>query len=486
MHARLQVRFRAIFVQAQAIHPHSYLVRAAPSAVLERQGTRPMNRHFIASTFAILIAAGSIASTSGAQVARAASPIIPLNMRWETSYVLKSVLDYTAGTIVTWETILLRNTSTAGISTLNLAVLPRAFNELTSLSSLRVDGVPATGTWTNNANFAVNLGRTVAPGQSAKVTMRFVVTASSTVTTSLQGRLSKANGIMQVSHWFPIVSDGHALRYPGDAQFTLTARSIRLELTTNSTTIRIAAPGRRISESGRTHIYQIENARDFAFGASPSFRRITGYAAGVTVETYYTTGDGAAALASARSALTTFESAFGQYQWSRFVIAQTGRTGSGNEYPGIIFLGAPLFRDREVVAHETAHQWWYAMAGNDQLKAPWLDEGISEFAASYFYGSIHSYSSTKPIDSPITAFPNLPAPETSDDPGSYDQTIYFKSSAFLNSLRSRMGNTAFFSGLRKFFATNRNGIMTSREFYDTMAAYGAPTSYMDQFITFGA
>jgi hypothetical protein len=289
---------------------------------------------------------------------------------------------------------------------------------------------------------------------------------------------------MQVSHWFPIVSDGHALRYPGDAQFTLTATSIRLELTTNSSTVRIAAPGRRLSVSGRTHVYQVENARDFAFGASPSYRAIAGSAAGVTIEAWYTTGDASAALASAKAALVRFESAFGQYQWSRYVLAQTGRAASGNEYPGIVFLGGPMFRDREVVAHETAHQWWYAMAGNDQLRAPWLDEGISEFAAAYWFGSIHSYSSSKPIDSPISAFPNLPAPTTSGDPGSYDQTIYFKSAAFLDSLRSRMGNTAFFAGMREFFAMNRNKIMTTREFYDVMARHGASTAYMDRFITF--
>jgi hypothetical protein len=446
-----------------------------------------MDRRLIASTFAIAIAIGSIAGTATAPRAQAASaPVIPLNMRLETSYLLKSSLDFTTGTITTWETIRIRNTSTAGISSINLAVLPRAFGELSSLSSVRVDGVPRSGTWTTNANLALPLGRTVEPGASAVVTMRFVVKASGTITTSLQGRFSKANGIMQVSHWFPIVSDGHALRYPGDAQFTLTAKSIRLELTTNSSTVRIAAPGRRLSVSGRTHIYQIENARDFAFGASPSYRAIAGSAGGVAIEAWYTTGDGAAALATAKAALVRFESAFGQYQWSRYVLAQTGRAASGNEYPGIVFLGGPMFDEREVVAHETAHQWWYAMAGNDQLKAPWLDEGISEFAAAYWFGSIHSYRSTKPIDSPIYAFPNLPAPQTSSDPGSYDQTIYLKSAAFLNGLRSRMGNTAFFAGMREFFAMNRNGIMTTREFYDTLAKHGASTTYMDQFITFGA
>jgi hypothetical protein len=113
------------------------------------------------------------------------------------------------------------------------------------------------------------------------------------------------------------------------------------------------------------------------------------------------------------------------------------------------------------------------MAGQRQMAEPWLDEGISEFAAAYFYGSFHAYSSSKPVNSSVYAFPNLPAPTTSDDPGSYTQTIYYKSAAFLNGLRSRMGSTAFFAGLRDLFNANRNGTMTTREFYDAMAGRGA-------------
>ena len=441
--------------------------------------TRRLRRRFVTAIAAV---AALAALPFEADPVRAAAPVIPPSMRVETSYVLKSHLDWTAGTIVTAETIRIRNTSTAGIGAIDLAVMPRAFGELTSFGSLAVDGRSVTGAWTTNANFRLQLGRTLAPGASATVTLRFGVRATNDIDTSLEGRLSKAYGIIQVSHWFPIVSDGHALRYPGDAQYTLTARSIRLELTTSSSDVRIAAPGRRISVSGRTHVYQIENARDFAFGASPSYRVTTGSAAGVAIEVWGTTGDRFAALATARAAIARFESAFGEYQWTRYVVAQTGRPASGNEYPGIVFLGSSLFRDAEVVAHETAHQWWYAMAGNDQLRTPWLDEGLSEFAASYWFGAFHPYASSKPVDSPVTAFPNVPAPQTSAQPDSYDQTIYFKAARFLEGLRARMGSSAFFAGLRQFFAMNRNGVMTTAEFEQVMLARGASKAYLDQFL----
>jgi hypothetical protein len=438
-----------------------------------------MNR---VAKLALFFALFALVVSAAPGVAPAAAAAAPASSRVQTSYLLRSSLSYATGTITTSQTITIRNTTGERISSINLSVTPRAFGELVSLSKLRLDGVAVTGTWTNSTNLRVDFGGSLAPDATAKLTLSFVVKANSTIGTSLEGRLSKANGIMQVAHWFPIVSDGHSTRYPGDSQSTRTARKIRAEITTESTTIKLAAPGRRVSLVGRTHIYEIEYARDFAFGASPNYKLVSGTAAGVPVRAWYTTGDGATALKHAMAALGKFEQVFGTYQWPTFVVAQTGRKGSGNEYPGIVFLGSSVMADREAVAHEIAHQWWYGMAGNNQMQEPWLDEGISEFAAAYFFGTFHSYTSTKPVNSSVFDFPNLPAPITSTDPGSYNQTIYFKSAAFLNGLRSRMGNTAFFAGLRDLFGANRNGMLTTRKFFDTMARHGASTTYMRQFI----
>jgi aminopeptidase N len=33
-----------------------------------------------------------------------------------------------------------------------------------------------------------------------------------------------------------------------------------------------------------------------------------------------------------------------------------------------------------VVVHELAHQWWYGVVGNNQVKEPWLDEGLTTFS----------------------------------------------------------------------------------------------------------
>jgi hypothetical protein len=431
-----------------------------------------------------LIVAGLAATIAlvGTPQPAAAALVNRASMGLTTSYILKANLNFAAGTISATETIRIRNISGGAISKINLSVPPRAFGELTSISGYRVNGAAVSAAWTNNANLELQLGRNVANLESVTVSLAFAVKATTQIATSLEGRLAKANNIMQVSHWFPIVSDGHGLRYPGDAQYTRVASKFRLELTTDSTTIKVAAPGVRVVASGVNHVYELTNARDFAFSVSPAYRFASTSAGGVSIGAYYTTGAPAAALTTAAAAINRFEAMFGQYQWTRLIIAQAARPSSGNEYPGIVFLGGPAFSATEVVAHEVAHQWFYGMAGNDQLREPWLDEGIAEFAAGFWFGTLNGYNSTRPVNSAIYEFPNTPATYTSGDPNSYDQTTYYKSAAFLNGLRVRMGNSRFFSALAALFAANRNGVMTTREFYDTFARYGASTTYMRYFI----
>src|SRR6187397_1299671 len=181
---------------------------------------------------AILIATVVLAAAPA--TLRAATLSNKATMFLRTTYLLKAQLDYAKGTVSATETITLTNTSGTTISKLNLSVLPKAFGELVSIGSYTVDGRATSAAWSNNANLVLQLGKNVPDGGKAVVKLAFKVIATSTIGTSLEGRLSKANGIMQVSHWFPIVSSGHGMRYPGDSQFTRAASKIRLELTTDS------------------------------------------------------------------------------------------------------------------------------------------------------------------------------------------------------------------------------------------------------------
>ena len=58
------------------------------------------------------------------------------------------------------------------------------------------------------------------------------------------------------------------------------------------------------------------------------------------------------------------------------------------ESPGLIWIptGVAASNLRYLAAHETAHQWFYGIVGNDQAKQPFADEAAADFAARYVLG----------------------------------------------------------------------------------------------------
>lgn len=84
-----------------------------------------------------------------------------------------------------------------------------------------------------------------------------------------------------------------------------------------------------------------------------------------------------AVLAAATSALTRLSRRYGAYPWRRYtVVVPPGFGAGGIEYPTLSFVGASDVL-RVVVDHETAHQWFYSLVGDDQARDPWLDETLA-------------------------------------------------------------------------------------------------------------
>jgi len=93
--------------------------------------------------------------------------------------------------------------------------------------------------------------------------------------------------------------------------------------------------------------------------------------------------------------LERYSALYGPYPWRTYAVAAmadlSGLTG-GLEYPTLVYQPAR----GENVPHETAHQWFYSLVGNDQGRNPWLDEGLATWAEAAVDG-------TPP-------FPNAPIP----------------------------------------------------------------------------
>ncbi|MEK7406887.1 MAG: M1 family metallopeptidase, partial [Acidobacteriota bacterium] len=82
---------------------------------------------------------------------------------------------------------------------------------------------------------------------------------------------------------------------------------------------------------------------------------------------------------------------YGKYPYRTITVVDPpygGRGAGGMEYPTLITAGTSwLASDREqspemVTVHEFGHQFWYGLVGNNEFEESWLDEGINTYSTS--------------------------------------------------------------------------------------------------------
>jgi hypothetical protein len=396
-----------------------------------------------------------------------------------TRYDLKVGLRFQPARLGVRERIALCNRSDRVVPSVHLSVLARAFDEM-RVHDVRVDGRRVAATFPDPADMLVPLGAGLDPGEGAVIEVDFTLEPTRALRSSLHESLSRAGGLLRVSDWFPIVSDGHGLRMPGDSQITAAAERITVDLRLDRR-LDVAAPGVVLRREPRRHTYSIRHARDFAFAVAP---RLTTLATrtddGVRLEVMTDRADQAgAALKSARQALEAYDDLFGPYPWRRLVVAPTTTSLGGDEYPGIAFIGRAWldgpeswelralrrgrpdrwFGLRYVVTHEVAHQWFYALVGSDQLREPWLDEGLAEFASHHvFRPDLLTSCAERPVSSAVTDF---------DDRRSargclgYTETVYRGGAVLVDEVRRLLGDRDFVAAMRDYVRANRFGIATA-------------------------
>ena len=141
-----------------------------------------------------------------------------------------------------------------------------------------------------------------------------------------------------------------------------------------------AKPGRKMYE------ISAPNVRDFAMALNGEYQVATAKAGDVEVSYYYVEDGSAQAHADlAASAIEVFSENFGSYPYDRFVVALTPFDADGMEFSGLVYISDDASDAEAAIIHEAAHQWWYNLVGNDNVRSPWLDEGLTSFTSAYYY-----------------------------------------------------------------------------------------------------
>lgn len=243
----------------------------------------------------------------------------------------------------------------------------------------------------------VKLPESIMPTESVRITVDYKLKLP-----NMRHRFGYCDDKINLGNWFPI-----ECAYEGgfaSAPYYSNGDPFNLPVCDYNVTIiapkeyTVAMPG----ESSRTEeqeqgtartVCKLDNARDFA-AVLGKFQTATANANGVEVTYYYTFDDKAEEhLKAACDALNYFSGAFGAYPYKTYSVVQTPFNQGGMEYTGLVYI-SDAARDKmitEVIVHETAHQWWYGIVGNDQVADAWLDEALAEYSTSLFYKNHADY-----------------------------------------------------------------------------------------------
>jgi hypothetical protein len=415
------------------------------------------------------------ASVDAADVAGAAAGALTTTTRFGQDYLFTARYDTGTGALRVSQRLALVNEASRAVRGVNLSVIPRALNGFT-LYAVRVDGAGADRSWTTRTNLRVRFGRDVAPGETVVVRLRYNVVPR-LQTGAFSARLARQNGVSSFGEWFPIVSREHDSYGVGDPQVSYRADQMELRLTTSSPLRRdaVACPGRRSAPAvtGRHWTCRVRDVRDFAFVVNPDFRLRSRRVGDTTIKVYTETVGGGVTLDKAAFALRRLNELLGTYPYHDLVLAEVGgSSGFSMEYPRQIHLTRSKVNDSYVLFHEVAHQWFYGILGNHQMREPWLDEGFSDFLARDLMGVGANQCSAKNIDVSVFAFPaGLTSGGNWTECQGYFFTVFNKSTAMLNQVRAAMGTSDFFAALRAHIADRWLGTTSSRAMLEHLEAW---------------
>jgi hypothetical protein len=311
----------------------------------------------------------------------------------------------------------------------------------------------------------VPLGGILAAGDSVRIRVHYVATLRRSLAGS-NWMFTRTNGIVDAYRWIPWVSRATPFTRPnhGDPFVTPVSPQVIVNVTTDRRLV-IASTAGVVSRStnGLAQRLVARNVRDVTITAAPDFRTATVSVGSKKVRYYYRSSAYRALIVDAAAdALRAMQSRLGPYPYSIYKVVQSAG-GFGMESPGLTWipLGTGSANLRYLVAHETAHQWFYGVVGNDQARQPFADEAVADFVARDVTGTRRSSRcSTGRLDMSIYRYSAT----------CYYEILYIQGGNLLNEAKRRMGSTLFWSTLRAYVVAQRYKISTTTKLLTTLDA----------------
>lgn len=255
----------------------------------------------------------------------------------------------------------------------------------------------------------------------------------------------------------------------------------------------VVSTGSETKNADGTWTLRADNVRDFAVIAGSSFGKLTAKAGDVTVNSYYSSNNeankkqGEMSLRAAVDAVKAFEEAWGRCPYDELDVVEARYNHGGMEYPGMVRItdrfADSLFGGVDVddtiyldVAHEVAHQWFYAAVGNDQYREAWLDESfavLGEYVYVLYTGldneegvgeSLLFYEGKLPEKYIDLSYDEYGNDNDEGIGGNYVLAVYRTGPEFLWKLRQAMGAESFDSFMHTWYEEHMFKEVTTADF----------------------
>ena len=323
---------------------------------------------------------------------------------------------------------------------------------------------------------SVTPAKPIYPDEKATVTLSYELTLPKAA-----HRLGIGKNAVNLAYFYPVLCN---LTESGFEEYIYTCAGDPFVSSLADYTVRMTVPKEYTlvhggtgshTEQGDKTVYSVNatDVRDMAFVLGKDFKCVTQKAGDTAVEYYYQTdSEPETSLQTACDALTYYEKIFTPYGYERYVLVETDFIFGGMEYSTLAMISNSLHESEKtaVIAHETAHQWWYFKVGSDQVKESWQDEGLAEYSTALFFGEYPAYESSydervslseRSYRAYFSVYSQLGEASTkmsrplTDYKGEYEYrcVAYDKGVIMFDRVRETMGEKKFFSALKKYAET---------------------------------
>jgi hypothetical protein len=382
----------------------------------------------------------------------------PNSLGLDATYDVSATVRWNAGKLVVSSAAHITNSTDEAVPGFTFNFLPAKIGQIV-MQQVLVGETAAT--WRrDDQNVIVDLVEPLQPGGETTITIGYTATFT-TKATSKKFLFEKKAGYVTAYRWIPWLGKRYSFKTPtfGEPWVTQITREVSVKLNSDNPAVKFATSGQLVATEGGTEEYVAHDVRDFNFSASPNYRVYSESYAGVQFD-YYTVELPRSHLQSlARSSFDRYTDLVGNYPYARLVIAETAN-GEGQESPGLIWIPRNTSKSgrRFLVRHEIAHQWFYAVVGNDQASEPFADEALAELLTRQIIGGRASQCNETTLDRTVYEY----------GAGCYYEVVYIQGQNYLDDYRQRVGNEAFWQGMRLYYERYSFKIGGTRELLETL------------------